>query len=98
MTPQSANTAVLLSTAVTLGSTTGYSLTVKKGLPTNHVVVGGLLAMTGCAILVELDANLGGYLAIAIATTAFMLYGLQTVEHYFVPRKQEGKSGATKRG
>lgn len=92
MTPQGANNAVIMSTLVTLGSTTGYSLTAKQSLPANKTVVGGLFAMVGCAVLAEIDPNLGGYLAIAIALTAGTLYGVPTLEHYF-GKKKETKSG-----
>ena len=83
MTDQGATNAVLISTIVTLGSTTGYSLTAEKKLPANKTIVGGFFAMLGCAVLVEVDPEIGGPLAIAIALTAFSLYGLPTLNHYF---------------
>jgi hypothetical protein len=83
MTDQGATSAVLISTIVTIGSTTGYSLTSEKKLPANKTLVGGFFAMMGCAVLAEIDPNIGGPLAIAIALTAFSLYGIPTLNHYF---------------
>lgn len=80
MTPQGANNAVIVSSVVTLGSTTGASLTSGNGIH-GKTVVGGFFAMAGCAVLTELDPNLGGYLAILIAVGAFIYYGLPLMEN-----------------
>jgi len=91
VTSQGANNAVLLGTMVTLGSTTGYSLVAKTSLPATKTVVGGLFAMMGCAVLAEVNPDLGGYLAIAVSLTAFILYGLPTLEHYWKPAPEKAK-------
>lgn len=80
MTPKGANNAVVISSVVTLGSTTGASLTKGNGIH-GKTVVGGFLAMAGCAILTELNPDLGGYLAILIAGGAFVHYGLPLLEN-----------------
>jgi hypothetical protein len=83
MTDQGAANAVVISTMVTLGSTVGAALSNTQKLPAHKTIVGGFLAMTGCAVLAEIEPNIGGPLAIAIALTAFSLYGIPTLNHYF---------------
>lgn len=66
---------VLTCTFVTLGSTVGGDLRSGKSLDPKKIV-GGFLAMTLCAVVAEVDGELGAGLAIAIAGTAFVKYGI----------------------
>lgn len=88
MTPKGANNAVIISSMVTLGSTTASSLTKGNGIH-GKTVVGGFFAMAGCAVLTELNPDLGGYLAILVAGGVFVHYGLPLLENIFPGKKQK---------
>jgi hypothetical protein len=63
---------------VTVGSTTVSDL--RQGLPPDpKKIVGGFLAMTTCAIAGEFDTTIGVGLAVAIAGSSFIKYGLPTI-------------------
>jgi hypothetical protein len=71
---------VLTATLITLASTTGSDLrTGEKSLNPKHIV-GGFLAMALCAVIAEVDGELGAGLAIAIAGTAFVQFGLPAIQ------------------
>jgi hypothetical protein len=74
---------VVVATFVTMGSTTGAALRGTEKLPDTKIIVGGFFAMLGCSLLTEFDTRLGLGLATAIAGTAFITYGLPTLEDYF---------------
>lgn len=88
MTEATAQNLSLLQLFVTLGSTVGGSLFSKGTFPKPSVFVGGFFAALFTAVVGEIDADLGGGLAIAIMGTAFVEYGLPALSG------QHGKSNA----
>lgn len=77
---------VLTCTFVTLGSTVGSDL--RNGKPLDpKKIVGAFLAMTICSVIAEVDGEVGAGLAVAIAGTAFVKFGIPALT---------GDSAATK--
>ena len=75
-----AETTVLTASFVTLGSTVGGHLYQYGTLPEDRVIIGGFFAMLACSILAEMgDGELGSALAVLIAGSAFVLYGLPAI-------------------
>lgn len=75
-----AETTVLISSFVTLGSTVGGHLAQTSTLPSDKVIIGGFFAMLLCSILAEFgDGELGAALAVLIGGSAFVLYGLPAI-------------------
>lgn len=69
---------VLTAGLITLASTTASDL--RNGLPLDpKKIVGGFLVMALCSVIAEIDDQLGVGLSIAIAGTAFVQYGLPTL-------------------
>jgi hypothetical protein len=93
MTERGANNAVVVGSIVTLGSTTASSLTKGNGIH-GKTVVGGFFAMAGCAVLTEINPDLGGYLAILIAGGTFVYYGLPLLEKLNKRTKKEEEERA----
>jgi anthranilate phosphoribosyltransferase len=79
---------ILTAALVTLASTTGSDL--RAGNPLDpKKIVGGFLAMTVCSVIAEVDSELGVGLAIAIAGTAFVEYGLPTLNGTTVTKNSQ---------
>jgi hypothetical protein len=88
-----AETIVLTSSFVTLGSTVGGHLAQTGNLPQDRVIIGGFFAMLLCSILAEFgDGELGSALSVLIAGTAFVIYGLPAINSKTVtPTKTKAK-------
>lgn len=86
---------VLTAGAITLGSTVGSDLRNGNGLDPSKIV-GGFLAILLCSVIAEVDTELGAGLAIALAGTAFVTYGIPALngEKTFTPAQQKAAAAA----
>lgn len=94
MTETRAQQLVILATFITIGSTSLAelkSIPQAKNLHPHRTIVGGFFAMLGCSILAEAAPETGAYLALIVAGTAFVTYGLPTTESYFSQPKKVKK-------
>lgn len=78
MTSQGATKAVTIGAAITLGSVSAESLK-KAQLPPARALVAGLLAFAALGVVAEVAPDVGGGLAIAVSTTAFVTYALPII-------------------
>ncbi|MGA2655834.1 MAG: hypothetical protein ABSF18_07680 [Gammaproteobacteria bacterium] len=78
---------VLTSTGVLLGSTVGGHLAQYGTWPSEQVIVGGFFAMLGCSILAEVNGELGEALAILIAGSALVIYGIPAINNKYPKKK-----------
>lgn len=83
---------VVVATFVTLGSTSAAALRGTQKLPDTKIIVGGFFAMMGCSLITELDVKIGLGLATLIAGTAFVTYGLPTLNGYFGAKPTPAKA------
>lgn len=91
MNQSSAESAVVVAAMVTLASTSFASLSTgefKSGgfansLPSGRTVAGTFLAFAVLGMITEVAPEIGVGLSVAVAGTAFTLYGLPTILHYF---------------
>lgn len=93
-----AENVVLTSTFVTLGSTVGGHLAETSNFPSSRVIVGGFFAMLLCAIVAEVNGELGGALSVAIAGTAFVMYGLPAINSEYKKPKPAPVVGTANAG
>jgi hypothetical protein len=82
MTKDGANMAVGTAALVTLASTSFMALS-DGNMPSGRTVAGSFLAFAGLAGIAELAPEVGVGLSVAVAGTAFTLYGLPTLLKYF---------------
>jgi|SRR5215472_597782 len=70
---------VITSAFVGMGSTIGGSLATKSSLPPNRMIIGGFFAFMGCGLIAEFSDEVGAGLAVLIAGTMFIMYGLPAI-------------------
>lgn len=84
MTEPKAQEVVVIAALITVGSTTSAYLRKpnkeSEKIQIHRTIIGGFAAMFVCSILVEINPDLGGYLAMLIAGGAFIKYGAPTAE------------------
>lgn len=82
MTQSGAESAVIVASIVTLGST-AFSSIAEGNLPSGRTVAGTFLAFAILGGITEVAPEIGAGLSVAVAGTAFTIYGLPTILKYF---------------
>lgn len=90
--------AVFYSAVITLSSTTAVAVLPGKyggrgELPTARMLIGTSISFMALGIIADIAPGVGVPLAMSVAVTAFMYYGVPVMENYFTPaaNKTEAK-------
>lgn len=82
MTTNSAQSAVVLSAGVTFASTSIEKIS-KGEIPSGRMIAGTCLTFAALGILANVGPDLAGGLAICIAGTAFVTFGLPSIQKVY---------------